>query len=99
MRVPGFKRVLFVVNRNHIKKQTLKSLRKVFNGKGSMGWATGEYPDYDKDYIFATVQTISKDDNLKRFSKDNFNTIIIDEAHHSAAYSYKKIMGYFKPRF
>ena len=98
MRELDFKKVLFVVHRNQIAKQAKKSFRKVFSGKVSMGQVTGKHQDYDKDYIFATVQTISKDENLRRYAKDHFDAIVIDEAHHSAANSYKKVMDYFNPK-
>ena len=98
MRELRFKRVLFVVHRNQIAKQALKSFRKVFNGKVSMGMVTGKHKDYDCDYIFATVQTMSKDEILNKYRQDHFDAIVIDEAHHSAAGSYKKIMDYFKPQ-
>lgn len=93
-----FKRVLFLVHRNQIVKQALKSYRKVFGGQVSMGMVTGKYQDYDADFVFATIQTLSKTDILSQYSKEHWDLIIIDEAHHSSADSYKKIMDYFKPK-
>ena len=63
-----------------------------------MGMVSGKYQDYDADFVFATVQTLSKDEILSRYKKEHWDMIIIDEAHHSSANSYKKIMDYFKPR-
>lgn len=93
-----FKRVLFLVHRNQIAKQALKSYRKVFDGKVSMGMVTGKYQDYNADFVFATVQTLSKEETLTRYEKEHWGLIIIDEAHHSSADSYKKIMDYFTPK-
>ena len=45
-----------------------------------MGQLTGKKQEFDQDYIFATVQTLSKDDHLYRFSPDHFDAIIYDEA-------------------
>ena len=90
--------MLFLVHRNQIAKQALKSYRKVFDGKVSMGMVTGKYQDYDADFVFATVQTLSKDGTLDRYKKEHWDLIIIDEAHHSSADSYKKIMDYFMPK-
>lgn len=98
MRELGFRRVLFVVHRNQIAKQAMKSYRKVFGGKVSMGLVTGKHQNYDADFVFATVQTISKEENLDKYKENAFDAIVIDEAHHSAANSYKKVMEYFKPR-
>ena len=93
-----FKKVLFLVHRNQIAKQALKSYRKVFDGRVSMGMVTGKYQDYDADFVFATVQTLSKEDSLSRYEKEHWDLIVVDEAHHSSADSYKKIMDYFTPK-
>ena len=93
-----FKKVLFLVHRNQIAKQALKAYRKVFDGKVSMGMVTGKYQDYNADFVFATVQILSKKETLSRYKKEHWDLIIIDEAHHSSADSYKKVMDYFKPR-
>ena len=93
-----FKKVLFLVHRNQIAKQALKSYRKVFDGKVSMGMVTGRYQHYDADFVFATVQTLSKEETLSRYKRGHWDLIIIDEAHHSSAESYKKIMDYFTPK-
>lgn len=98
MRELKFKKVLFLVHRNQIAKQALDSFKRIFNGKVSMGLVTGSYHDFDCDYIFATIQTVSKDDTLAKFDPAHFDAIIIDEAHHSAANSYKKVLDYFKPQ-
>ena len=97
MRELGFKRVLFLVHRNQIARQAMKSFQKVFGGKISMGLLSGQHQDYDSDYLFATVQTLSKEDTLRKYDPTAFDAIIIDEAHHSAANSYTKIMDYFTP--
>ena len=90
--------MLFLVHRNQIARQAWKSYRKVFDRKVSMGMVTGKYQDYDADFVFATVQTLSKEETLKKYSKEYWDLIIIDEAHHSSADSYKKIMEYFTPK-
>lgn len=46
---------------------------------------------------FATVQTLTR--NLKKFNVDDFDYIIVDEAHHYQARSFKKVLEYFKPKF
>jgi superfamily II DNA or RNA helicase len=87
MRELNYKKVLFLVHRNQIAKQAEKSFRKVFGNSVTMGIITGTLgrADYHKDYIFATIQTLCKDDTLQRFEKDYFDVIIYDEAHHITA--------------
>lgn len=101
MRELGFKRVLFLVHRNQLARQTKKSYEKVFPKSVSMGIISGGDSidnNINKDYIFATVQTLSREDNLYRFKPYDFSAIILDESHHSPAGSYQKIMNYFKPQ-
>lgn len=98
MRELGFQRVLFLVHRNQIAKQAMKSYRKVFGGQVVMGLVTGKHQKYDADFVFATIQTLSKDEILEKYGKTAFDAIVIDEAHHSAANSYKKVMDYFHPK-
>lgn len=93
-----FKKVLFLVHRGQIAKQAMKSYRKVFSQTVSMGMVTGKHQDYDADFIFATIQTLSKTEILEKYDKDTFDAIVIDEAHHSAASSYKKVISYFTPQ-
>ena len=98
MRELKFEKVLFLVHRNQIAKQALKSFKKVFNYKIPMGMVSGSHHDFDSNFIFATIQTMSKDENMKKYDPEHFDAIIIDEAHHSSANSYKKILDYFKPK-
>ncbi len=99
MRQLGFKRVLFLVHRNQIAKQAQISFEKVFGSRIKTGFVSGSRQDYDADFVFATVQTLSKQENLEKFPRDYFEACIYDEAHHTSAGSYKKVMDYFTPRF
>ena len=78
MRELGFKRVIFLVHRGQLAKQTKKSYEKVFDKSVSMGLLGAGYSDYDKDYIFATVQTLNRDSHLMEFKPDAFDCIILD---------------------
>lgn len=98
MRELGFKRVLFLVHRGQLARQTKKSYEKVFANTVSMGLVGAGYHDYDKDYIFATVQTLNKDEHLMEYKPDAFDCIVLDEAHHTSADTYQKVMNYFTPK-
>lgn len=99
MRELGFKKVLFLVHRGQLAKQTKRSYERVFGSNVSMGLVGAGYHEYDKDYVFATVQTLSSETHLVNYKQDVFECIILDEAHHSSANSYQKIMSYFRPKF
>lgn len=98
MRELGFKRVLFLVHRGQLARQTKKSYEKVFAKTVSMGLVGAGYREYGCDYVFATVQTLNRDTHLLEYAPDEFDCIILDEAHHTSADTYQKVMNYFKPR-
>lgn len=98
MRELGFKRVLFLVHRGQLARQTKKSYEKVFAKSVSMGLVGAGYDEYDADYVFATVQTLSRDEHLLEYDPKTFDCIVLDEAHHVPADTYQKIMKHFTPR-
>ena len=93
--------MLFIVHREQILNDAAESFIDVL-GKGirnDIGFLTGGRKDYDRKYIFSTVQTISKPEVYSKFQQDFFDYVIIDEVHKAAAPSYRTIMSYFTPRF
>lgn len=98
MRELGFKRVLFVVHRAQLAKQAKKSFERVFNNSIAMGIVGDGKHEYDCDFVFAMVETLNRDEHLFKYAKDAFDCIILDEAHHSPANTYQKIMDYFNPK-
>ena len=79
MRELGFKRVLFLVHRVTLAKQAKKSFEKVFDKKVTMGLMGAGAYEYEKDYIFATVETLNRDARLFQYQPDAFDCIILDE--------------------
>ena len=92
-------KLLFVVHRANIAEAALKTFKQVFGFKKEMGFYSGGRREQDKDFIFSTIQTISRTEHLEVFSPDHFDYIIIDESHRAGADSYQKIVKYFKPKF
>lgn len=94
------KRVLFIAHREQILQKSLNDYRSLIGGEPSdYGIYSGSKKDNYAKYMFATIQTFSKESNLHQFPKDTFDYIIIDEAHRSGANSYKKIINYFDTKF
>lgn len=91
------KTMLFLVHRENILIKAKESFETILPEINSFGLYTGNKKEQDKNYLFSTIQTMSS--NFLEFSQDFFEYIIIDEAHHVASSSYKKILDYFKPKF
>lgn len=92
------KKLLFLVHREDILRSaeiTFKALSENKNIK--TGFYTGTAKDVEADYLFSTIQTMQ--DNVDNFGKEDFDYIIIDEAHHSTSPTYTKVLQYFKPKF
>ena len=93
------KKLLFVVHRLTIAKDSLNTFRSVFGNDKTMGLYSGSQRDLDCDFVFSTIQTISKANHLDNFTKDHFDYIIIDETHRSGADSYLRLIEHFEPKF
>lgn len=92
------KKILFLVHREQIAKQAMKSYGKIFHEK-TLGILSGNKKDYSVDFLFSTVQMMSKKENYERYNRDYFDFIVIDEVHRAGSVSYQKIMNYFNPIF
>ena len=93
------KRLLFVVHRANIAKAAMETFIRVFGIQKEMGFYSGSRKEIERDFIFSTIQTISKDSHLANFDPSHFDYIIIDESHRAGADSYQKIFNHFKPKF
>lgn len=93
------RRILFIVHREQIARQAMKSFARVIGQNKTYGLLSGNSNQMGRDFTFATMQTMSKDNVLGSFSKEYFDLIIIDEVHRAGAPSYAKIMSYFQPDF
>lgn len=93
------KKLLFVVHRRNIAEKAMKTFKTIYGKSKTMGLYSGNQRELDKDFVFSTVQTISKSNHLEQFDKDFFDYIIIDESHRSGADSYIRLIEYFNPSF
>lgn len=96
-RAMGGERALFIAHREEILSQAKNSWAAVFPDK-VLGTYDGD-DDQKADIVFASVQTLSRPRHLARFREDHFDYIVVDEFHHAAAQTYRKILTHFKPRF
>lgn len=93
------KKMLFIIHREQIAQAAKDSFEKIFGKTKTMGLFSGNKKELDCDFIFSTIQTLSKDSSLEQFSPDYFDYIIVDEVHHIGAETYQKVFNYFKPKF
>ena len=93
------KKFLFVVHRRIIALEAMRTFKSLLGLEIKMDIYTGLQQELVADYLFATIQTISKPEHLNRFVREEFDYIVIDESHRAGADSYKRIIDYFRPGF
>ena len=91
------KKLLFIVHREEILRKAEESFRHVMGSNIKTGFYIGKEKNDEARYIFSSIQTLNN--HYEMFEKDEFDYIIIDEAHHAAGDSYQRIMNYFEPKF
>ncbi|QSX34807.1 DEAD/DEAH box helicase family protein [Shewanella avicenniae] len=92
------KRVLFIAHREEILSQALNTFAKV-HPKKSSGFYHGKQKDRDRNFLFASVQTLGRKSHLTHFARDAFDYVVIDEFHHASATTYQNVLNYFTPDF
>lgn len=91
------KRVLFVAHRQRILEASLASFERVLGNAYSYDLYRGNMAKPASTCVFAMVGSLSK--HLELFDPQEFDYIIIDEAHRTGANSYLRVLDYFTPTF
>ena len=80
----------------------------LYQAKEKIGWSNPELDIQIEqadnvaghcDVVVASVPTLGRaeSERILKYPKDYFKTIVIDEAHHAAAPTYRRILNYFNP--
>ena len=93
---PGFRRVLFVAHREEILSQSRDVFRRV-RPDADLGLFMGDEKVRDAEVVFASVQTLHR--HVDGFARAAFDYVVIDEFHHAAASTYRRVLGHFEPKF
>lgn len=96
-------RILFTVHREEILCQALNTYKSVLRDMnfGSL-WVGGYRPqnEYEYENLFVSISMFNSkyDEFFYLLDKDYYDYIVIDEAHHSQADSYRKLLAHFTPK-
>ena len=89
-------RVLFIAHTQELVDQATKRFRELWTNT-----TVGRYCEAIKQprahVVCGSVQSVAL--HLDDFKNDDFDYLIVDEAHHAAADTYQKVLAYFKPAF
>jgi superfamily II DNA or RNA helicase/HKD family nuclease len=92
-------RVLFLAHREQILNQSVESFKNVLGHHIEVGMVGGGQKDFNKRFVFSTIQTLSKQHVLEKIPTNFYDYIVIDESHRSGAESYQRIINHFEPNF
>ncbi len=94
-------RLLFVAHRQEILVQSRNAYRSVLVDANFGDVWVGQYkPVGGIDHLFVSVQTFNSkyDEIFSNLPQNYYDYIVIDEAHHSTADSYRKVLEHFSPK-
>ncbi len=87
-------RILIIAHRSELIEQSSLSLNKYHIKHSVLAGTLKNLRDLSQPIQVASIQTITHPSNLYLLDDLSFDFIIIDEAHHSIAKSYKKLWNY-----
>ena len=96
-------RILFTAHREEILRQSLNTYRSVLQDAnfGTL-WVGGSSPQDSTEYehLFVSISMFNSrfEEFFAQLESDYYDYIVIDEAHHSQADSYRKLFGHFAPQ-
>jgi diadenosine tetraphosphate (Ap4A) HIT family hydrolase len=95
-------RLLFLAHRRELLRQAAGTYRRLLRGLdpgARVGWCTDEGSDLSADLVFASVAKLARPEQIARLRAERFDYVVVDEVHHAAADSYRRILDAIDPRF
>lgn len=86
--------VLFIAHRGELLEQTEDKIR-AFVPDADIGFVKAGRDEHDRQYVLASVQTLARPARLARIAPDRFGVVFLDECHHAAAASYRRVLDHF----
>ena len=91
-------RLLFVVHREEILKQSRSAFRAVLKDPNFGELFVGSFKPSSLEHLFISVQTLASQKLYDFLPKDYYDFIIVDEFHHAAVPTYQGLLNHFKPK-
>lgn len=89
--------LLFVAHRKEILEQSLSTYRRVLNDGAFGELLVGREKPREWRHVFASVQSLDPD-LLQSLGSRAFDVVVIDEFHHAAAPTYRRLLERLEPR-
>ena len=89
-------RVLFLAHTQELVNQAAETFRRLWP-EATVGRYMEAIKEPDAHVVCGSIQSVAL--HLNSFKDDDFDYLIVDEAHHASADTYQKVLAYFKPGF
>jgi len=91
-------RLLFVVHRKEILQQAIDCFRAVLRDQNFGELLVDGHLPEDWDHLFASIQSLNINQPWERFGHHHYEHLIVDEAHHGTASSYRPLFDHLEPK-
>lgn len=88
--------VLVLAHREELIQQAKASLERIVGDYVDVERAQ-EQSSFRSRYVVGSIDSVRQKKRLERLGHDRFSLIVIDEAHHSASPSYRRVLDWFGP--
>jgi ATP-dependent helicase IRC3 len=88
-------RALVLAHRDELIEQAASKILTV-DPDARVGICKAERNELHREIIVASVQTLARESRLSKIDISGFTTVIVDEAHHAAADTYRQILDHFR---
>ena len=89
-------RVLFLAHTKELVNHAYDTFNSLWN-EVSLGKYIDGIKESDTHIVCGSIQSVAL--NLDEFKDNDFDYLIIDEAHHASSDTYQRVLSYFKPKF
>lgn len=90
--------LLFIAHREEILRQSLACFRGVLKDPNFGDLYVGQYRGTQNTHLFMSIQSFNSSDWSQTTPADYYDYIVVDEFHHAAAPSYRKLLEYYQPK-
>lgn len=94
-RSEGGDKTLILVHRRELVEQAARHCRLAYPDKNVEIEMANSSASSTADIIIASVQTLVRGDRLNKFAPNTFKLVLVDEAHHIVARSYREVLEHF----
>ncbi|MDB4987662.1 MAG: ATP-dependent helicase YejH, partial [Myxococcaceae bacterium] len=95
-------RLLFLAHRRELLRQAAHTYRRLLHASkdpATVGWFVESENDLNEDLVFASISKLARPEYLARLGTQHFDYVVVDEVHHAAAASYRRVLDVLTPGF